>query len=386
MEDALQRARRLVRTYEEEASRLIPDGTELFDAHVHVGRDIDGFVAPLEELVAFLRGSGAVGAFAFCMDEPDREPAFRAANDRTLEAAAAAEGLIVPFVRLDLAEGPREEAARCLDRGARGIKLHPRAQGFLLNDERLAPIFELAAERRVPILIHGGRGLPPIADHLRRLHDAYPESQLIIAHAGIADLAALSECFGGRAGVYFDSSVWSAIDLLDIFSRVAPEQVLYASDFPYGQQPGSLLLALRTARLAGYSDDDARAMLGESAARIAEGLPPLPLSEPKRIERLDQPLAFARIHHYLAMATPLLWTRQADTIGVLGLALNACAERDGRAADRERIAELLATARDLWRTFPETEDEIERVRLSRVTFRLLHVADILTLTVDVPDA
>jgi predicted TIM-barrel fold metal-dependent hydrolase len=386
VEDALQRARRLVGIYEEEASRLIPDGTELFDAHVHVGRDIDGFVAPLEELVAFLRGSGAVGAFAFCMDEPDREPAFRAANDRTLGAAAAADGLLVPFVRLDLAESPREEAARCLDRGARGIKLHPRAQGFLLNDERLAPIFALAAERRVPILIHGGRGLPPIADHLRRLHDAYPESQLIIAHAGIADLAALSECFGGRAGVYFDSSVWSAIDLLDIFSRVAPEQVLYASDFPYGQQPGSLLLALRTARLAGFSDGEIRTMLGGSAARIAEGLPPLPLSEPKRIERLDQPLAFARIHHYLAMATPLLWTRQADTIGVLGLALNACAERDGRAADRERIAELLATARDLWRTFPETEDELERVRLSRVTFRLLHVADILTLTVEAPDA
>ncbi len=386
MEEALQRAQRLVGSYVAELSGLIPAGATLFDAHVHVGRDIDGFVAPLEDLVAFLRGSGAVGAFAFCMDEPDREPAFRAANDRTLEAAARSEGLLVPFVRLDLAEGPQEEAVRCLDRGARGIKLHPRAQGFLLNDERLAPIFELAAERRVPILIHGGRGLPPIADHLRRLHDAYPEAQLIIAHAGIADLAALSECFGGRAGVYFDTSVWSAIDLLDIFSRVAPEQILYASDFPYGQQPGSLMLALRTARLAGLSDDEVRNMLGVSATRIAERLPPLPLSEPKRIERLDQPLAFARIHHYLAMATPLLWTRQADSIGVLGLALNACAERDGHAAERERIAELLGTARDLWRTFPETEDETERIRLSRVTFRLLHIADILTITVSARDA
>jgi uncharacterized protein len=386
MEEALLRAQQLVGTYEEELARQIPSGARLFDAHVHVGRDIDGFVAPLEELVDFLRRTGTVGAFAFCMDEPDREPAFRAANDRTLEAASRSEGLLIPFVRLDLAEGPREEAERCLDRGARGIKLHPRAQGFLLNDERLAPIFELAAERRVPILIHGGRGLPPIADHLRRLHDAYPESKLIIAHAGIADLAALSDCFGGRSGVYFDTSVWSAIDLLDIFSRVAPEQILYASDFPYGQQPGSLLLAVRTARLAGLDDDQVRNVLGASALRIAAGEPPLPLSEPMRVERLDQPLAFARIHHYLAMATPLLWTRQADSIGVLGLALNACAERDGYAATRERIAELLRTARDLWRTFPETEDETERVRLSRVTFRLIHVADILTLTVSAPDA
>jgi uncharacterized protein len=382
VDDALERARGLVALYDEELARLIPAGAELFDAHVHVGRDIDGFTAPYEALVTFLGRYGVGRAFAFCMDEPDREPAFRAPNDRTLEAAERSNGLLLPFVRLDLGEAPVEEARRCLDRGARGIKLHPRAQRFLLNDERLAPVFELAAERRVPILIHGGRGLPPIADHLRRLVDAYPEAQLIIAHAGIADLAALSECFAGRAGVFFDTSVWSPIDLLDMFARVSPEQVLYASDFPYGQQPGSLLLSLRTARLAGLEEEEIRNLLARSAARIADGEPPLPTTAPKGRRTLEQTLTFARIHHYLAMATPLLWTRQADTIGVLGLALNACAERDGRAEVRERIAELVATARELWRTLPEAEDDPDRVELSRYTFRLIHLADILTMTAD----
>ena len=60
------------------------------------------------------------------------------------------------------------------------------------------------------------------------------------------------------------------------------------------------------------------------------------------------------------MATPLLWTRQPDTIGVLGLALNACAERDGHKEEREQIRELLEAARDLWRTIPEVEDEGEQ--------------------------
>jgi predicted TIM-barrel fold metal-dependent hydrolase len=382
MEEVLERARALVERHEQEARSLLPEGAPLFDAHVHVGRDIDGMVAPIEELTDFLRRWNVERAFAFCLDEPDREPAFRAANDRTLEAAERSEGLLVPFVRLDLAEQPVEEARRCLDAGARGIKLHPRAQGFLLDDQRLEPIFALAAERRVPILIHGGRGLPPIAAHLRRLHDAYPEGSLVIAHAGIADLAALSECFAGQPRVYFDTSVWSAIDLLDMFARVSPGQVLYASDYPYGQQPGALLLALRTARLAGLSEDEVRDMLGRSAARVADGEPPVPLTEPRGPRYLEQPLTFARIHHYLAMATPLLWTRQADTIGVLGLALNTCAERDGYADEREQIAELLGTARDLWRTLPEADDEAEVRTLSRATFRLLHIADILTLTVD----
>jgi predicted TIM-barrel fold metal-dependent hydrolase len=380
VEETVERARRLVGQYEEELRQAIPAGADLFDAHVHVGRDIDGFVAPYEELMAFLARDGVGRAFTFCMDEPDREPAFRAPNDRTLAAAERSGGVLIPFVRLDLAEGPTEEATRCLDQGARGIKLHPRAQRFLLNDERLAPVFALAAERSVPILIHGGRGLPPIADHLARLVDAYPGAQLIIAHAGIADLAGLSEAFGGRSGVYFDTSVWSPIDLLDMFQRVSPEQVLYASDYPYGQQPDSLLISIRTARLAGLDDRQLLDLLGRSAARIADGGPPPELSAPNGRSTLAQPLTFARIHHYLAMATPLLWTQQMDTIGVLGLALNACQERDGYAEERERIADLISCARELWRTVPESETDAERSEVRRLTFRLVHLADILTVT------
>jgi uncharacterized protein len=381
VEEAVERARRLLSGYDEELRRMIPEAAELFDAHVHVGRDIDGFVAPYDELMSFLGRYGVDRAFAFCMDEPDREPAFRAANDRTLAAAERSGGVLIPFVRLDLAEEPIEEATRCLDLGARGIKLHPRSQGFLLNDERLAPVFALAAERRVPILIHGGRGLPPISDHLERLVEAYPQAQLIIAHGGIADLADLSEAFGGRPGVFFDTSVWSPIDLLDMFQRVSPEQVLYASDYPYGQQPGSFFITLRTARLSGLSEEQVKDMLGRSAARIANGEPPLEPTPPKRRRTLEQPTTFARIHQYLAMATPLLWTRQTDTIGVLGLALNACRERDGFEDERERIGDLLACARDLWRTLPETESESDRVELGRLTFRLIHLADILAVTV-----
>jgi len=271
---------------------------------------------------------------------------------------------------------------RCLDLGARGIKLHPRAQGFLLNDERLAPIFELAADRRVPILIHGGRGLPPIADNLARLVDAYPGAQLIIAHAGIADLAGLAERFAGKAGVFFDTSVWSPIDLLALHRSFSPQQVLYASDYPYGQQPASLLIALKTARHSGYGDEELRGMLAGNAKRIAAGEPPLEPTPATGGDSVSMPITFARIHQYLSMATPLLWTRQADTVGVLGLALNACYDRDGHQDERDRIRELLVTARDLWRLLPELETEPEQRQVGRATFRLIHLADILAVTAD----
>ena len=376
MEDVLERARALIAGYDEELVREIPEGTEVFDAHVHLGHDIDGMVGVYEDLERVNDRYGIQRCFVFCMDEPDRHPAFRAANDRTLEHARRSGGRLIPFVRLDLAEEPIEEATRCLDLGARGIKLHPRSQRFLLNDERLAPVFALAAERRVPILIHGGRGLPPIADNLDRLVEAYPEAQLIIAHGGIADLAELAGYFGGKAGVFFDTSVWSPIDLLSLLHLVSPEQIVYASDYPYGQQPSSLLISVRTAGLAGFDEDALRGLLWENANRIASGEPPREPSPPRGGGTFSQPMAFARIHQYLSMATPLLWTRQADTIGVLGLALNACAERDGYEAERARIADLLACARDLWRASVESDTEEERRRCARLTFRLVHLADI----------
>ncbi|HZO61524.1 MAG TPA: amidohydrolase family protein [Gaiellaceae bacterium] len=380
VDEAVVRAQELIEEWDEELRRELPEGADLFDAHLHLGHDIDGMVGDYDDLERVMDRYGFSRAFMFCMDEPDRHPSFRAPNDRTLAHAARSEGRLVPFVRLDLGEDPIEEAERCLALGARGIKLHPRAQKFLLNDERLAPVFAVAAERRVPILIHGGRGLPPIADDLARLVDDYPDAQLIIAHAGIADLGALMHHFAGKAGVFFDTSAWSPIDLLDFFRQVSPEQVLYASDFPYGQQPASLLIALRTARVTGLDRGQMLGMLAGNANRIADGLPPLEPTPAKGSDTFTQPMVLARIHQYLSMATPLLWTRQPDTVGVLGLALNACGENGHPGADLDRIRELLLCARDLWRDAPEIEDDRDRMRAIRSTFRLIHLADILAVT------
>jgi len=377
---AFERALELSSFWDTELRKELPEGVDVVDVHTHLGDDIDGMKGRFEELLGIMDSYGVSRANIFCMDEPDRHPSFTAANDRTLDAADRSNGRLMPFVRLDLSEAPIEEARRCLDRGARGIKLHPRAQRFLLNDERLAPVFAIASEYRVPILIHGGRGLPPIADDLGRLHERYPETQLIIAHAGIADLAGLADNFAGKAGVFFDTSVWSPVDLLDFHRQISPEQVLYASDYPYGQQPSSLLIAVRTARVAGFSDEQLRAMLSGSAVRIAAGEPPVEPTAPSGPDMLTQPLVFARIHGYLSMATSLLWLRRPDTFGVLGLALNACEERGGQAEELERLREILTVSRDLWQELGDIEDDAERVRASRLTFKLLHVADILTVT------
>jgi uncharacterized protein len=379
--DALARADRLLAAWSDELRAELPSNMRLFDAHTHLGDDIDGMHGRLDELIGIMDEYDMERAFVFCLDEPDREPAFRAPNDRTLAYASESGDRLIPFVRLDLNETPIEEARRCIDAGARGIKLHPRAQKISLEDERLGPVFKLAAERRVPILIHGGRGMPPIAAHLETLVRSCENVQLIVAHAGIADMANLTSRFAGYPGVFFDTSTWSPVDLLDFYRRMPPEQIVYASDYPYGRQPSSLLMAVRTARLAGFGEAELRGMLHDNAARIADGEPPLEPSTPKGGEQFSQPTVLARIHGYLSMAAPLFWLRQPDSIGILGLALNTCeGPTNGYKEQTEQIRELIAAAEALYTDALALDDEDERRRLSRYAFRLVHLADILAVT------
>src|SRR6266550_214642 len=287
--DARSRALELVEQWDEVLRRLLPPDADIFDAHLHLGHDIDAMVGDYEQLEELMARYGISRAFMFCLDEPDRHPSFRAANDRTLAFAERSNGRLIPFLRLDLNESPLDEARRCLAKGARGIKLHPRAQRFTATDERLGPVFELAAEHRVPILTHGG----------------------------IADLAALARVMAGRRGVLFDTSTWSPVDLLDVYRQVPPEQIVYASDYPYGQQPGSLLIALKTALYAGYSEEQLRGMLGRTATALADGEALPEPTSPLGDESFAQPIQLARIHQYISMSTPLLWTRQPDTVGIL---------------------------------------------------------------------
>jgi len=99
------------------------------------------------------------------------------------------------------------------------------------------------------------------------------------------------------------------------------------------------------------------------------------------MEVFSQPMSLARIHQYLSMATPLLWTRQPDRVGVLGLALNACDDRaNGHRDALDQIRELLLAAQDMWRMLPEEGDEKDRMAHTRATFRLIHLADIVAVT------
>jgi hypothetical protein len=168
-----------------ELARLVPTGALIIDAHTHLGADEDGQSLDLPGLIGFLDDIDPhAQACAFALHDPERDPAYRTPNDRVLTWAAESGGRIIPFCRLDPADDALAEAERCLALGARGFKLHPRAQGFGFDTAVIASIFDAAADARIPILIHAGRGMPPM-DALADVALRYPRVPLVLAHAAI---------------------------------------------------------------------------------------------------------------------------------------------------------------------------------------------------------
>jgi hypothetical protein len=297
-------------------------GIELFDAHTHLGQnDPDGMSQTPEELLGALALAGARGAFVFPMHEPEGYPP---ANDSVLEAAAGAPDLLVPFCRIDPhVENPVAEVERCLERGARGIKLHPRAESFTLDHPKVRALIGLAHERRLPVLIHAGRGIPALGLHAVELAGDFPDARLILAHAGICDLSWIWRVAPDHPNLLFDTAWWMPADLQSLFSLVPPGQILFASDAPYGTTAMAAAFMIRSAIQCGLSSAQIRCVTSEQALRLAAASDLVPAG-PAVGERERPPhLLLDRVSEFLMLGA-IATMRGADGTEMLALARLAC--------------------------------------------------------------
>jgi hypothetical protein len=242
-------------------------GVQLWEAHAHLGQnDPDGFSQQPDELLAVLRRASALGCFVFPMHEPDGYPP---ANDMVIAAAAASGGLFVPFCRVNPGHGALAEARRALAAGARGIKLHPRAEQFTLDHPEVRELFALADERALPILIHAGRGIPQLGAHAVKLARDFPNARVILAHAGICDLGWIWRAAAELPNLLFDSAWWMPADLVALFTLVPAGNIVFASDTPYGDTLVGAAAQVRLMLQAGMSADQIRLITSGQSLRIA---------------------------------------------------------------------------------------------------------------------
>jgi predicted TIM-barrel fold metal-dependent hydrolase len=311
--------------FEAEVARLRPADSEVIDAHTHLGLDEDGRSLTLEQLLSQLDAAQARRACVFPLHDPERHPSYSLPNDRVRAWAQESDGRLAPFCRLDPAEEPLKEAERSLALGARGIKLHPRAQAFTFESGEMDDVFALAESAKVPILIHAGRGLPPLADGLADLALRYPGAVLILAHGAICDQGILTTRLADHPGVLYDISCFFPLDVVELFARAPAERIVFASDPPYGVPATTLYLALRVAAQAGLDERTTRLMLGGTMAALLDGDELPAATSPRRGSSITLSGRLARVYGYASLVGPALFTGAIDSAkGMLDMAVASC--------------------------------------------------------------
>jgi hypothetical protein len=337
-----------------ELDELLPGRRMVVDAHTHLGRDEDGQALHPAVLIGYLdQVDGAARACVFPLHDPERRPAYRTPNDRVLQWARESGDRLFPFCRLDPADEPVAEAERCLALGARGIKLHPRAQSFGFGDAAAAAIFEVARDAGVPILIHAGRGMPPM-DALAELALRYPEVGLVLAHAAIADQGMFAARLAGHPRVVYDTSCFAALDVIELFARVPAERIVFASDAPYGRPVSGLFQTMRAAAYAGLDVAERECVAGATMSTLLEGHPLAPASPPRVLQVRPVNGRLARLSAYLLMGFAAVMGAgpppdPARALPGIALARAVCRDPDPGAVGPvlERIDALLAGTEEL---------------------------------------
>lgn len=240
-----------------------------FDTHAHTGEDIDGSARSAAAHVAALEAvDGRSVIFPFCVTS-----GYEAENHRVVEECRRHHERLVPFARLDPRVVSSGEAADALTSGAKGFKLHPRAEDFRLDDPGVEAICAVAAEAQAPVLIHAGAGVGSFGETVTDLAARHPDCPLILAHAGVSDLAWLWRVAPEHPNLFFDTSWWNPGDLIALFALIPPGQILFGSDEPYMDFATVLAITLRCARFAGLGPEAIELVAGGQLERLLAGEP-----------------------------------------------------------------------------------------------------------------
>jgi len=309
-----------------------------FDVHAHTGADIDRTVRSSEEHVADLAAvDGRSVVFPLCVTT-----GYRAENERVIAEARRYPARLVPFARLDPNVDSAAVASAALAAGARGFKLHPRSEAFRIEHPGVDAILAVAAEAGVPALIHAGRGVGSFGPVLTELAARHRRCSIILAHAGISDLAWLGGVIGDHPNLFFDTAWWNPTDVLALFSLIPPAQILHGSDAPYGDVELNLVITLRCGLAAGLSAEQLALVTGGQLERLLQGVSPAPAGPVPRARPHAPRPSDARVAAFLTAAGGAL-LGGGDPWETLELALLAIEPSDARTppAEDDLIHELL---------------------------------------------
>lgn len=185
----------------------------------------------------------------------------------------------VPFCTINpsLTKTPDKDFEKYIKMGAKGIKLYPSYSFFYPNDNFLYPVYAIAQEHRLPVLVHTGSSIfkgskikyaDPI--HLDDVAADFPELPILMAHSGRGlwyDRAFFLSKL--HPNLYLEISGLPPKKLLEYFPQLEKniDKVVYGSDWPGVRTIGQNIDAIQKLPLAQESIEK---ILYGNASRILE--------------------------------------------------------------------------------------------------------------------
>ena len=181
---------------------------------------------------------------------PDVMGFLPAVNNYVIEYAKADRNRLIPFGSIHPAytKDVEEEAKDLVRKGVGGFKVHPPHQLLWPNDPRLEPMYRVAEDAGVPVMIHSGTSTFPSAKsrygdpmYVDDVAVDHPDLKILLAHGG-RPLWCDAAFFLARRhrNLYIDISSIPPRRLLAYFPRIEKigDKVVFGSDWPGPGVPG----------------------------------------------------------------------------------------------------------------------------------------------------
>jgi len=136
---------------------------------------------------------------------------------------------------------PGDEVIKCIDSGHfKGIKLHPWHQKCPLISQFYEPVFRIANEKKLPVLVHsGGTLIQPdlcfaLPDMFLNIADKYKDISLIIGHMGLERWRQVIEIIHDYKNIFLDITMSKPNpDRLEFaVKKIGANRVLFGTDLP----------------------------------------------------------------------------------------------------------------------------------------------------------
>ncbi|MEZ4861237.1 MAG: amidohydrolase family protein [Caldilineaceae bacterium] len=239
------------------------------DFEAYMPLDFNGAAYGKDGVLATLDEAGIDACILFVggvMPDP-REP-----NAEMLDMVQG-ESRILPGCLVNPTMGPLalDDLKRCVDRGARTVKLMAAGHRYRIDSWCVDPVLELAKELGITATIHSGSELSGCSPaYIGALAQRHPDVTIIMDHMGYREWTGLAvQAALANPNIYLGTTLIAAAEPITIKnivreSGVGADRVVFGSNSPAGVAPHGV----NGIRRVGFTAAEEALILGENFRRI----------------------------------------------------------------------------------------------------------------------